>query len=187
MNIVLFGGAFNPPHLGHLQIAQQVLDFIPTDEVWLLPNYGQIPPKVDVASAVDRLAMTKMLETKWIKICDFEIVHQLSGDTIDLLPYLPKDHTYHFLIGSDWLDRMDEWGDWRALLKKLPFYVFPRQGYSYAPLPKAMTVVSDPLLTVTDISSTKIRERVKRGLPIDTFVPLGIEEYIKEHRLYLPL
>ena len=50
-----------------------------------------------------------------------------------------------------------------------------------------MTVVSDPLLTVTDISSTKIRERVKRGLPNDTFVPLGIEDYMKEHGLYVLL
>ena len=187
MNITLFGGAFNPPHLGHLQIAQQVLDFTPTDQVWLLPNYGQIPPKNDMASAPDRLAMTKMLETKRIKICDLEIVHKLSGDTIELLRFLPLEHAYHFLIGSDWISRMDQWGDWKTLLKKLPFYVFPRQGYSYAPLPSAMIVVSDPLLTVTDISSTKMRERVKRGLPVDTFVPVGIEQYIKEHRLYLPL
>lgn len=185
MNIVLFGGAFNPPHLGHLQIAQQVLDFTPADEVWILPNYGQIPPKRDMATANDRLAMTKTLETEKIKICDLEIVHKLSGDTSELLRFLPSEHAYHFLIGSDWISRMDEWGDWKALLKKLPFYVFPRQGYCRAPVPSGMTEIADPLLTMTDISSTKIRERVKRGLPIDTFVPLGIEKYIKEHGLYV--
>lgn len=184
MNIVLFGGAFNPPHLGHLQIAQQVLDFTLTDEVWLLPNFGQIPPKKGVASFTDRAAMTKLLQRAHIKLSTLEIDHKLSGDTIELLPYLSKDHTYHFLIGSDWISRMSQWGDWEALLAKLPFYVFPRQGYSYAPLPQGMTLVADPLLTVTDISSTKIRERVKRGLDISTFVPQGVEEYIKEHGLY---
>lgn len=184
MNIVLFGGAFNPPHFGHLLIAQQVLDFTKTDEVWFLPNFGQIPPKSDMASAVDRFAMTRILETQRIKTCDIEIVHQLSGDTIDLLPYLPKDHTYHFLIGSDWLSRMDEWGDWKGLLKRLPFYVFPRQGHAATSLADGMTLITDPLLTVTDISSTKIRERILRRLPIDAFIPEGVRDYIYNHGLY---
>ena len=184
MNIVFYGGAFNPPHLGHLLIAQQVLDFTRTDQVWLLPNYGQIPPKINVASAKDRLLMTKLLETKRIKICDLEIVHKLSGDTIDLLPFLPKEHTYHFLIGSDWLGRMDEWGDWQTLVKKLPFYVFPRQGYEQPTLPKGMSAIDSPLLTTTNTSSTKIRERIKKGLSIDVFVPAGVAEYIADHALY---
>ena len=60
MKIALLGGAFNPPHLGHVMIARQVLDFTDTDEVWFLPNYGQIPPK-PVAPVADRLAMANLI------------------------------------------------------------------------------------------------------------------------------
>ena len=69
-----------------------------------------------------------MLETKRIKICDFEIVHKLSGDTVELLRFLPPEHVYHFLIGSDWILRMDEWGDWKALLKNCLFIFSQDKG-----------------------------------------------------------
>ena len=84
MNIGLLGGAFNPPHFGHLMIARQVLDFTNTDEVWFLPNFGQIPPK-PVAKVSDRLAMTKLLSMPKTRVSTIEIDNALDGDTINLL------------------------------------------------------------------------------------------------------
>ena len=183
MNIGLLGGAFNPPHNGHLMIAQQILDFTDTDEVWFLPNYGQIPPK-PVASVTDRLAMTKLLKLPKTRVSTVEIDHKLDGDTIHLLPYLPKDNSYAFIIGSDQLSTFHQWGEWRTLLKKMPFLVFPRYGYPNEPLYSNMRVITDELLVGTNVSSTKIRGRVNRGLSIDTFVPKEIADYIDSHGLY---
>lgn len=184
MNIALFGGTFDPPHLGHMLIAQQVLDFGPgIDAVWFLPTYRHSFQKSS-ASAEDRLAMTRAIVTPHTSVCTLEIDHRLSGQTIELLPHLPKEHSYVFVIGSDQLPTFHLWGQWQELLQKMPFLVFPRYGYSMEPLYPGMTVVSDPSLIATDISSTKIRERVKRGFSINGFVLDKVEHYIKTHQLY---
>lgn len=183
MNIALLGGAFNPPHLGHLMIAQQVLDFTDTDEVWFLPNYGQVPPKT-VASVEDRLAMTRLLALPRTQVSTIEIDNKLSGETIDILPFLPKEHHFSFIIGSDQLPTFHLWDKWEKLLGAMPFLIFPRYGYPSEPIHAGMKVVSHELLIGSNISSTKIRERVKLGLPIDQFVPASVSEYIHEHDLY---
>jgi nicotinate-nucleotide adenylyltransferase len=183
MKIGLLGGAFNPPHNGHLMIARQVLDFTDTDEVWFLPNYGQIPPK-PVADVQDRLAMTRLLSLERTKVSTIEIDHTLDGDTIHLLPFLPKEHEFRFIIGSDQLPTFHLWGRWQELTSAMPFLVFPRYGFPNEPLYENMTIVGSELLVGSNISSTKIRKRVQQGLSIDQFVPAAISQYISANGLY---
>ncbi|MBI2405323.1 nicotinate (nicotinamide) nucleotide adenylyltransferase [Candidatus Gottesmanbacteria bacterium] len=184
MHIGLLGGVFNPPHIGHLLMAQQVLDFTDMEEVWFLPSYGQHPPKPHVAPVEHRLAMAKMFTLPKTRVSTLEIDHKLDGNTITLLPYLPKEHTYTFVMGTDWLPSFTLWGSWQELVKLLPFLVFPRCGFPNEPLYENMTLLTHPMLMTSNISATKTRERVKLGLPIDQFVPQGVGEYIKEHGLY---
>lgn len=183
MNIGLLGGTFDPPHIGHTLIAQQVLDFCVVDEIWFVPTYNHTFQK-PMSKPADRLAMTRMIQLPKTRVCALEIDHMLNGQTIDLLPLLPKEHAYVFVMGSDQLPTFHLWGRWQELLKQIPFLVFPRYGYPNEPLYENMTVLSDESLIAANISSTKIRERVKRGLSIDHFVPKGVGEYIEEHRLY---
>lgn len=184
MHIGLFGGVFNPPHFGHLMIARQVLDYTDIEEIWFLPNWGQHPDKGGVAPVEDRLAMTRLLSLPKTKVSTIEIDNKLSGNTIELLPHLPKEHTYTFIMGSDWLPGFTKWGRWEELLEKLPFLVFPRNDHPSSPLYKNMRLLSHPDLITSNISSTKIRARIAAGLPIDQFVPPEIAEYIKTHELY---
>lgn len=183
MKVSLLGGSFNPPHNGHLMIAQQVLDFTDTDEVWFLPNFHQSPPK-PVASAEDRLTMTKLLLLPRTKASTIEIDNKLNGETINILPFLPKEHVFSFIIGSDQLSMFHLWRDWQKLLALMPFWIFPRYGYPNEPLYEGMKVISHELLIGSNISSTKIRERVRLGWPIDQFVPKLIAEYIQKNSLY---
>lgn len=184
MKIALLGGAFNPPHNGHVMIARQVLDFAGVDRVWLLPNYDQLPPK-PVAPVADRLAMTRMITAPGIDVSTLEIDHQLNGQTIHLLPYLPKGNDYVFVIGSDQLPSFHLWGEWERLLDAMPFLVFPRYGYPNEPLYRNMTVLSHELLVGSNLSSTKVRGRVRAGLSIEAFVPPEVASYIREKGLYL--
>ncbi len=183
MRVALLGGAFNPPHVGHMMIAQQVLDFTPTDEVWFLPNYAQAPPK-PVASVDDRLAMTRLLTSPRTRVSTLEIDNKLDGETVHILPHLPGEHEFSFIIGSDQLPTFHLWKDWQKLLSSIPFLVFPRYGFPNEPLHDGMKVISDTRLIGSNISSTKIRERIRRGLSIDQFVPPAVAAYIQAHGLY---
>lgn len=183
MKIALLGGSFNPPHIGHLLIARQVLDFTNTDEVWFLPSFHQSPPK-PVASPQDRLAMTNLLELPGTKVSTIEFDHELDGETVHILPFLPKEHSFSFIIGSDQLPTFHLWQDFQKLLHAMPFFVFPRYGYPNEPLYEGMKMISDELLVGSNISSTKIRDRITRNLPIDQFAPQRVAEYINGRSLY---
>ena len=184
MKIGLLGGKFNPPHLGHILIAQQVLDFGGFDEVWFVPNYGQSFHE-PVAPVEDRLAMTKLIKMYKTVVSTLEIDNELDGKTIHLLPFLPKGNKYTFIIGSDQLATFHRWGEYKTLVKQMPFLIFPRYGYPSEPIYENMSVLGHKALIASNISSTKVRERVKMGLSIDQFVPDGVAEYIEKHKLYI--
>jgi nicotinate-nucleotide adenylyltransferase len=190
MQIALFGGSFNPPHIGHTLIARQVLDYCGVDELWFLPNFGQaymggVRPFKNVASVDDRLSMAKLIRMDKTRVSSIEIDHQLDGQTIHLLPHLPSQHSYSFVMGSDWLPSFHMWNGWQDLIKRMDFIVFPRNGFPTEPLYPNMRVLTHDNLVLSNISSTKIRNRVAAGLSVEDFVPPGISEYIREHKLYL--
>lgn len=118
---------------------------------------------------------------------EIEINNKLDGNTINLVPILkkqyPKDQ-FTFIIGSDNLSSFHKWGDWKELLKQMPFLVIPRAGYELKPMYDGMKPLVHKLLTVTNISSTIIRERKHTGLPINLFVTESISDYIDKHGLY---
>ncbi len=189
MRIGILGGAFNPPHIGHLWIAQQVLNFTDVDQVWLLPNFGHryfgIAPHKVTAPVADRLAMTRFLESDKIHTSTMEIDHETSGQTIELLPLLPKEHEFSFIIGSDQLPRFDEWQGHEELTRAMRFLVFPRFGYPIEKLYPGMKVIDhEDMLVTTNISSTKIRARIAKNLSIHDFVDPRVAAYIHNHGLY---
>ena len=185
MNIALLGSACNPPHLGHVWIARQVLDYEGVDEVWMLPTYHHNFDKAMIE--VDhRVAMAKMLETEKIKVSMIEIENKLDGQTINILPFLPKGNTYQFIIGSDQLPLFHKWGEYKKLVQQMKFLVFPRYGHPIEPLYENMSVMKHKDLVTSSISSTVVRNRIEAGRSIVDFVPSSIASYIHTHNLYLP-
>jgi nicotinate-nucleotide adenylyltransferase len=188
-NITLFGGSFNPPHLGHQIVISQTFELIKDlDEIWLLPDYQHAFAKGNsFASSHHRLAMTKLLETKNVKTqtCCFD--HQMPGNTIFHITYLKKkypQHHFSFLLGSDNLKSFHKWPEYQTLLKRLPFYIYPRANHPFKPLYPNMLPLEHPLQVITNISSTMIRNRLKNNLPINHLVPENINAYLKTHSLY---
>lgn len=186
MKIGILGGSFNPPHLGHLLIAQQILDFTGIDAIWFLPAFKHTFDK-PLAAVADRLAMTQLVKMPNMHVSTLEITHQLSGDTIELLPILknkyPKD-IFTFIIGSDQLPMFEKWGSWEKLIKSIPFLVVPRAGYPLSPLYPQMQVLAHELFITTNISSSLVRSRIKKGLSVTHLVTDEVGEYIKKKGLY---
>lgn len=165
LKIAIFGGSFDPPHLGHCQLVSQVLASGVVDEIWLMPAFIS-PLKNSVAPAADRLAMCRFLEREKIKVSDLEIKRGGKSYTLVTTGELKKrfkTYKFYWLIGTDLLGQLDKWYKFQELLKEIEFLVFPRK---------------------INISSSKIRERVKKGQSVADLVPKEAEEYIRKHKLY---
>jgi nicotinate-nucleotide adenylyltransferase len=196
MRVTLFGGSFNPPHLGHLIVIQQALELIPgIDELWLLPAFKHTFQK-DLADASHRIAMTQTLMMQLsrptqlrLKLETIECDRALSGETYETVKLLMVDHpkhTFSFLMGTDQLPNFDQWGNYQKLLQDVPFYLFPRAGYHNSVNYPNMALLTAPTQVVTNISSTVIRNRLAQDLPIDHLVPSAIISYIKQSKVYTP-
>lgn len=209
MNITLFGGSFNPPHLGHLIVIQQAFELIPNlNELWILPCYRHTFQK-NLAPTEHRLAMSQLLINelpeyirKKTQLCPIEINFKLSGETYEALQKLKSEEkylkktmsllasksqfptSYSFLMGTDQLKDFKKWGNWQKLLKKMPFYIYPRSGYKNNISFPNMTLLESPTQVVTNLSSTLIRNRLEENLPITHLLPLSILKYLKINKLY---
>jgi nicotinate-nucleotide adenylyltransferase len=191
MHITLFGGSFNPPHLGHAIVLEQIckLKLIkPLDEIWLLPEYQHSFAKnIALIPASHRLAMTRFLLRPKVKLQTCCIDKKMSGNTIDHITYLKKTfprHQFSFLLGSDNLKTFDLWPQWQTLLRLMPFYIYPRKGFDFKPLYPNMMPLTDSRQIITDISSTMVRNLIRQSLPWEHLVPPEIAGYILTHQLY---
>lgn len=193
MKIAILGGAFNPPHLGHELISYQLINFAQVSQVWLAPAFKHTFNK-EMASVKHRANMAKMLTGHQIKYCHEEINNKLNGDTLKLMEILKKkypQHQFYFVIGSDNLKKFKQWQSWEKLIINFPLLVFPRPEFKFD-LKKydldnskyKFILLKDPLLAITNISSTNIRQRIRKNLSIDHLVPEKVNQYIKTHHLY---
>ena len=187
MKIAVLGGGFNPPHMGHLLICRQVLSFTGNREVWFLP-YFQHPWDKQSIDCKHRLKMCKLMSSGNIKTFDLEIETRKKNYTFETVVELVKkypQHDFSWVIGSDLWPEFLTWEKAHEMLKKIKVLVFPRAGYPVINLQQNVSTISNKLTNTTDISSEKIREMVRQGLPVDGLVTKAVGDYIKQNKLYL--
>jgi nicotinate-nucleotide adenylyltransferase len=203
MKIAILGGAFDPVHVGHYLVAQQVKEVLQMDEVWLMVCYSyfpEFPTKFKrITSYEQRYAMAKMMESDAIKVSDFEEKYNKPSRTIDTLRLLKKHYpndTFYWIIGSDALPTFHLWNDWQKIVSEFNLVVFPRDtdfktleervktSFKLTEIPKNITVVEGNLI-VSTIASTHIRNRVRAHLPIERFVDDVVRLYIHDKKLYI--
>ena len=191
MKIGFLGGSFDPVHFGHLLAAQDAFEQHQLDRLVLVPA-AQAPLKPnDVQSSIeDRLAMLRAA-TEWDKrfeISDLELRRGGVSYTVDSARYFralyPNDELY-WVIGGDQLPKLHLWKDVRELAALVEFIFLERPGFPV----KAAPDIPGLRLHRCDghllaISSTELRERTRRNLSLDYFVPHKAIVYIKEQGLY---
>jgi nicotinate-nucleotide adenylyltransferase len=188
MKIAILGGRFDPPHIGHFLVARQVLDFRKDiDKVLLVPAFKH-QWKPIIASPKDRIEMLKFFVEPKIEISDVEIKRKGVSYSVDTIKTI-KEQTgaeIFWIVGSDILPEFKRWKNADELLKLATFLVVPRDPHALPKkVPEGFEVVSSPKLITTDFSSTLIRDKIKKGKSIKNLVPECIEQYIKEHKLYV--
>lgn len=182
----IIGGTFNPPHMGHLIMAQQVGDQLGLDEVRFMPDAQ--PPHVDEKKTIpaqDRANMVQraIADNPLFKLETAELKRGGKSYTYDTMKALKARHPetqYYFIIGGDMVDYLHTWSHIDELVKLVTFVGIKRTGY---PTTSQYPViwVDAPLI---DISSTQIRHKVSQGHTVRYLVPDTVAAYIKEHQLY---
>jgi len=190
MKLGLFGGSFDPVHLGHLLVAQAAMEELVLDRLFLIPA-AQSPfkPENKPAPASIRLQLLRLaLAGKTnCEIDEQEIRRGGISYTVETL----RDYTRRFpraelfyLIGADNAAKLNEWREPAELARLAEFVAIPRPGGAAAHFPppfRGRTLKGFPL----GVSSSEIRARVKAGLPIDPFVSPTVAEAIRSAELYV--
>ncbi|OZM57771.1 nicotinic acid mononucleotide adenylyltransferase [Lottiidibacillus patelloidae] len=184
--IGILGGTFNPPHIGHLIIAEDVLKKQNLDEVWFMPN-SHPPHKTTETSAHDRLKMVQLAiyNHPSFKVCTVEL--ELDGPsftakTMKTLRAKYSQHEFYFIIGADSVETLSSWYEIDELLKLVTFIAVKRSGFVInSPYNKHIIQVDTPIV---DISSTELRKRIKNEENYTYLTVEAVRHYIKEHRLY---
>ena len=189
--ILLFGGSFDPPHLGHELVIHNALSQLEPDELWVMPCWEHAFGK-KMTRAKQRLAMCRLLVSgigdKRVIVSTLEIDEQLFGSTYETLKLLhsPRfnipDTKYDFLIGSDQLAGFHRWREYKKLLKEMTFYVYPRAGFKVEPWYEEMRLIEGG--EVSWVSSTQVRKKIAKDEGIGDLVPERIAEYIFSNGLY---
>lgn len=185
MKVALFGGSFNPIHNGHLQIANELIAEKIVDEVWLIPCGNHAFDK-KLAKGNDRMEMIKLAieNNPLVKAIGVELSPDKKSYSSETIAWFKKEfpHDFCFVIGSDNLKDLDKWHDFEYLKNNVEFILCKRPGFE---LSNPFGINIKHLLHISSkISSTQIRENIKKGIPIKNFVNEKVEEYIKQRGLY---
>ena len=195
MKYIIFGGAFDPIHMDHLNKARQVLDITGYDKLLLMPTYEHIWDK-RTTSPAHRVAMLlealRDFKDPRIRLCFFEIVYKIKGPTIDTIKMLFKSKHYSdmipnstaYLIGMDQANIMYKWEKWEELIDLVPFIVMSRgerlkADWFLKPPHRYMRV------TGANISSSCIQQDIRKNKLNPEHVTPKTLTYIKEHGLYV--
>lgn len=184
--IGIMGGTFNPPHIGHLIMANEVLHALNLDEVRFMPN--AIPPhkaQANDATSAQRLRLTECAVegNDHFIVEPYEIEHggvSYSFDTLSALTLREPEHDFYFIIGGDQVDALHSWYRIEDLLELVTFVGVDRPG-SEGETSLPMIHVEAPLI---DLSSTLIRQRFATKKNVTYLVPSLVERFIREEGLY---
>ena len=184
MRIALFGGSFNPPHLGHELAALYVLETAEVDELWFVPCFKH-PFDKTLECFEDRLAMCELASAAVGARARVTDVERELGDesrtlrTVRALQARHPEHRFALVIGADLVAETDTWYGAQELRAAVPFIVVGRAGAAAAPADGPPRGVEMPA-----ISSTEIRRALVAGRPVTGLVSRAIVDFIYARGLF---
>lgn len=185
--IGILGGTFNPPHLGHLLMAEQVGKQLDLNKVWFMPTAKppHAPGKQTIA-AQHRLEMVKLAiqDNPLFALQPYEVFKGGTNYTVDTMSHFVKEYPeadFYFIIGGDSVRDLPTWRRIEELSQLVQFVGIRRPGIEVQESIYPVIWVDSPLV---DLSSTEIRLRVYLEQSIRYQVPQSVINYIQEHQLY---
>jgi nicotinate-nucleotide adenylyltransferase len=189
LQVGLFFGSFNPPHIGHLAIANYMVEFTDISQLWFMVS-PQSPLKEEgsLLREYDRLELVRLAVEgdRRFRVSDVEFRLPKPSYTIHTLTSLKEkfpDHTFTLILGSDNMENFSQWKDYTKILENYRIFVYPRPGYAGENVPqhKNISWMEAPMM---DISSTFIRESIRAGKDVRYFVSAPVWEYMDKMNYY---
>ncbi len=188
--IGVFGGTFDPPHIGHLVAAVNTAHLLDLDQVYFVVSnisWQKVRTR-PLSTAEDRLAMARLAVGTNHRLVASDVELRLGGDsvtanTLDALHTDRPDAEFFVIVGSDAAKGVGTWRRQQDLKRLANLVVIDRPGSEGGRPPDGFRyqVVECPLV---DVSSSDIRSRSRRGAPIDFLVPDPVRDYVETHALY---
>ncbi|MCS1350404.1 nicotinate-nucleotide adenylyltransferase [Mechercharimyces sp. CAU 1602] len=194
MKIGLFGGTFDPIHIGHLIIADQTRQQMGLDEIWLIPA-GDPPHKKEqeVTPAWHRLRMVELATqdhpSLYVKAIEVEQAgRSYTVRTVEALTKLYPHHEFFLMVGADMVNDLSSWYKIKDIIQVVHILGIDRAGVTMDEenmpswIREKFTRV--PLDVSVHLSSTYLRNQIKRGRSLQYLTPVGVRLYVEEHKLY---
>ncbi|MBX4267432.1 nicotinate-nucleotide adenylyltransferase [Clostridium estertheticum] len=198
MKKAIFGGTFDPIHIGHIHIAYEALYSLKLDKILFMPA-GNPPNKLNKQITDSKIRydlVNKAIEGEInFEISDYEInkkENSYTYETIELFSKLQSRTEWYFLIGADSLIDLDNWKNVDRLLNGCQLVVYNRAGFALEKILKQKKSLESKYhnkiifldMPIIDISSTSIRESIKEGRNINYLLPKGVEKIVEKLKLY---
>jgi nicotinate-nucleotide adenylyltransferase len=189
MKIGLFFGSFNPIHIGHMAIANYMVEFTDLDRVWFVVTpRNPLKSKSSLLTDLHRLQLVRLAigDSRKYKASDIEFKLPKPSYTVNTLAYLAEkypEHKFVLIMGSDNLATFHKWKNYEHIFQENELYVYPRPGEDggqWKDHPR-VKMVPAPLM---DISATFLRQAIKDKKDISAFIPTAAYEYLREMHFY---
>ncbi|MBL0049575.1 MAG: nicotinate-nucleotide adenylyltransferase [Bacteroidetes bacterium] len=189
MKIGLYFGSFNPIHVGHLVIANHMVQFTDLDKVWLVVSpHNPHKEKSSLLADNHRLALVRRAveDNSKLKASDIEFKLPQPSYTINTLIHLGEKYPaneFALIMGADNLTTLHKWKNYKEILSNYKIYVYPRPGMNGGELAQHENIihVNAPLM---EISSTHIRTAIKEKKDVRYLLTEPVYEYVKEMNFY---
>jgi nicotinate-nucleotide adenylyltransferase len=190
LKVGLYFGSYNPIHIGHLAIANYMVEFTDIDQLWFVVS-PQNPhkQKANLLNDYQRLEMVhRAVEgDDRLRASNIEFNLPKPSYTVDTLAYLKEQHPdYHFkiLIGSDNLESFHKWKNHEIILENYGVIVYPRPGFDRSKVQITKNVAVAEQAPLMEISSSFIRKAIREGKDVRHFLPPKSWEYLEEMNFY---
>ncbi|MCV9927745.1 nicotinate (nicotinamide) nucleotide adenylyltransferase [Flavobacterium sp. LS1R49] len=191
MKIGLYFGTFNPMHVGHLIIANHMAEHTDLDQIWMVVTpHNPLKKKDTLLDDYHRLQMVHLATDNFPKLKPSDIEFKLSQPnyTVNTLIHLEEkypDYEFSLIMGEDNLKTLNKWKNYEVILQNYDIYVYPRISSEVENLelknhPK-IHLIDAPIV---EISSTFIRNNIKKGKNIQPLLPEKVWEYIDHNNFY---
>ena len=188
MNVGLYFGSFNPIHLGHLIVANHVLNETIIEKIWFVVSpQNPLKESKTLLNEFDRLHLVRLAtqEDNRIKCSDIEFNLPKPSYTTNTMAFISEkysEHKFSLVMGSDSYQNLNKWKNFEVLVSNYPIYVYKRLGHEIKKTFNEKTfILNAPIIQV---SASQIRELIKSGKSIRYLVPENVREEIETRRFY---